>query len=315
MTTTTTPNNDTRDSTRSNSTRSTARPAWLPADQWPFTIRTYQHLRADGEPLQIHYTDEGSGPTLVFVHAGMWSFIWRDVIAELRADFRCITLDFPGAGLSNGTRHDVDLATYPAVLARLLDHREVDKAVFVVHDLGGMVGVLAAADRPHRITGLVAANSFSWKADVLPLKMMLRIMGSHIATALLGTFRVLPRMTQTSFGVGRNLDRSGRQAFFGPYRSRPNSRNFHRALRSASRSGAAFEQAEHALASTLNHVDVLTVFGEKNDPFGFADRWRSLFPTAQSWVVEGGNHFPMCDDPDGFAKTLRNWHDAISRTE
>ena len=41
------------------------------------------------------------------------------------------------------------------------------------------------------------------------------------------------------------------------------------------------------------------MFGEENDPFGFADRWHSIFPDATSWVVDGGNHFPMCDDPHG----------------
>ena len=55
---------------------------------------------------------------------------------------------------------------------------------------------------------------------------------------------------------------------------------------------------------------MFTVFGEKNDPFGFADRWRSMFPHARSWIVPAGNHFPMCDDPDGYASRLRDWHHA-----
>ena len=60
-------------------------------------------------------------------------------------------------------------------------------------------------------------------------------------------------------------------------------------------------------ATTLAHVPVLTVFGERNDPFGFADRWRSLFPQAESRVVPGGNHFPMCDAPDEVAGWIRAW--------
>ena len=104
------------------------RPGWLPVAQWPFRLRRFDHRRADGTTLDLHYTDEGSGPVLVFVHAGLWSFIWRDVLAALRHEFRCITLDFPGAGLSGGDRRDVDLSTYPAVLDALLDHLEVDCA-------------------------------------------------------------------------------------------------------------------------------------------------------------------------------------------
>ena len=74
----------------------TARPAWLPHDQFPFTSR---FIDVDGHT--VHYVDEGAGPTLLFVHAGpAWSFIFRCLIDELRDDFRCVTLDFPGSGLS-----------------------------------------------------------------------------------------------------------------------------------------------------------------------------------------------------------------------
>lgn len=43
-------------------------------------------------------------------------------------------------------------------------------------------------------------------------------------------------------------------------------------------------------------------------PFGFADRWRALFPGARQKTVENGNHFPMCDDPAGFVAELVDWH-------
>lgn len=284
------------------------RPDWLPDDQWPFALRRYDHPQRDQDPLAIHYTDEGEGPVLLFVHAGMWSFVWRDVIAELRQDFRCIALDFPGAGLSGGTRNDVDFVEFPGIVSGLLGHCEVDEATWIVHDLGGVVGVVAAAESPERVAGLVAANSFAWRPDRRSLSAMLRVMGSPITTATLGTLRLVPRMSRSSFGVGRHLDGAGRQAFFGPYRKRGHSRNFHRAMRSARSSGDLFETAGVALAGTLDHLCVLTVFGEKNDQFGFAERWRSMFPEATSFVVEGGNHFPMCDDPTGFCSQIRDWH-------
>lgn len=284
------------------------RPDWLSPEQWPFTIRRYEHSRADGTPISLHYTDEGAGPVLVFVHAGMWSFVWRDAIAQLRSEFRCISLDFPGAGLSDGSAADIDLATYPTIVEGLLDHCGVNRATFVVHDLGGVVGVLAAAARAEEVTGLVVTNSFAWAPDRRTLKVMLRIMGSRTATLLLGSLRLVPRMTGTKMGVGRHYDEVDRRAFLGPYRRRRFARNFHRAMRSAVRSAAFFDDAGTALRTTLRDVPVLTVFGEKNDPFGFADRWRSMFPDATSWVVAGGNHFPMCDDPHGYVTHVRDWH-------
>ncbi len=284
------------------------RPDWLPLERWPFAIRHYEHRAPDREPMLIHFTDEGDGPVLVFVHAGMWSFIWRDVIAELRSDFRCITLDFPGAGLSQGDPVDVNLQSFPSVVNGLLDHLEVESATFVLHDLGGVVGVVAAAERPERVDGLVATNSFAWPADGRALKTMLGIMGSKFATGFLGTFRVVPRMTRSTSGVGRQYDVGDRAAFFGPYRTRTLSRNFHRAMRSARQSTELFRYAEATLTAELSHLPVFTVFGEKNDPFGFAERWQKLFPASSSWTVPGGNHFPMCDDPIGYVTRLRAWH-------
>jgi len=284
------------------------RPEWLPPERWPFALQRYEHRPSGHKPIVIHYSDEGDGPVLVFVHAGMWSFIWRDVIAELRSEFRCITLDFPGDGLSQGQPVDVNLEAFPSVVNGLLDHLEVESATFVVHDLGGVVGVVAAGQRPERVDGLVATNSFAWPAEGRALKVMLGIMGSRLATGVLGTFRVIPRVSQSKSGVGRHYDNGDRDAFFGPYRTRTLSRNFHRAMRSARHSTGVFKEAEDALRSELAQLPVFTVFGEKNDPFGFADRWQNLFPAATCWTVPGGNHFPMCDEPTGYVERLRAWH-------
>lgn len=133
------------------------RPDWLDDEVWPYEIRTYFH-----EDRTIHYLDEGDGPVLVLVHAGMWSFVWRELIARLRSDYRVLALDYPGAGLTHGSRDDVDLASFADITEGWLDHLGIDEAVFVVHDLGGVVGVNVAARRPERVVGLVAANSFAW---------------------------------------------------------------------------------------------------------------------------------------------------------
>ena len=51
------------------------RPRWLPRSAFPVLIRF-----ADIEGRWIHYLDEGSGPALLLVSAGQWSFMFRDVI-------------------------------------------------------------------------------------------------------------------------------------------------------------------------------------------------------------------------------------------
>lgn len=59
---------------------------WLSAQQWPFPSG-----RLHAGSLDIAVTDVGSGPTLLLVHVGLWSFLWRDVITDLSRDFRVVT--------------------------------------------------------------------------------------------------------------------------------------------------------------------------------------------------------------------------------
>jgi hypothetical protein len=64
-----------RDANRKPASRITlARPDWLPENVWPF--ETFG-LETDDSIIAV--TDVGNGPALLFVHCGLWSFIWRDV--------------------------------------------------------------------------------------------------------------------------------------------------------------------------------------------------------------------------------------------
>jgi hypothetical protein len=109
------------------------RPHGLPPYEWLLPSR-FLHVGDD----TIHYIDAGKGPTILFVEASMWSFIWRDVINQLRATFRCVALDFPGTGLSSRTTRDrVSIAAYADVLDAVIDLLRLDDITLVLHDLGG----------------------------------------------------------------------------------------------------------------------------------------------------------------------------------
>jgi pimeloyl-ACP methyl ester carboxylesterase len=69
--------------------------------QWEFSGGP-NTVSSDTDGHTVHYVDEGSGPTLLFLHGNpTWSFVYRDVIRSLRDEFRCIAVDYPGFGLSS----------------------------------------------------------------------------------------------------------------------------------------------------------------------------------------------------------------------
>jgi haloalkane dehalogenase len=284
-------------------TQSDLRPDWLDREQFPFAAQA-----VDLPSGRLTYVDEGEGPILLFVHAGMWSFIFRDVISRLRSDFRCIAMDFPGYGLNQETDREYEIRDMSELLAEFIRAQRLNDVTVVAHDLGGVVALGAAAVHADRIAGMVLANTFAWTPDTAGLRTMFRVMSSRVMTGLDTATNLVPRLTATSFGVGRHLDRPGRRTFLAPYHHRDVRRRFHLAMRSAFRDPGFTDSIADAVTSTLNDRPVLTIFGEKNDPFGFQARHALTFPDHEGIIVEAGNHFPMMDDPDLFASAVRSWH-------
>lgn len=283
------------------------RPDWLPLEEFPFTSR---YLEIDGH--LIHYVDEGEGPLLLLVHAGMWSFLWRDLIVRLREDFRCVALDFPGAGLSKpaeGFHPGLDAASRVLEsFVRTLDFRDI---TLIVHDLGGPVAIAMAARLRDRIRAIALIESFGWSLSEENPKVarMLRLAGGRTFGLVNGATNLLMRITSTSFGAGRHLSGNGRRALRGPYRDRPARRQTTAMLRDAALADDYLRGVDHALRTVLSDRPILLVFGEKSPAIkeGFPERWRARFPDALLLLVADGHHFPMMDDPDLVAGALRSW--------
>ena len=92
-------------------------------------------------------------PTFLFVHAGLWSFIWRDTIVRLQKDFRTIAIDFPGSGLAPAADTELTIPELGTVLAEFVAELDLSDVTLVAHDLGGPVALGAAADDPGRLSG------------------------------------------------------------------------------------------------------------------------------------------------------------------
>jgi pimeloyl-ACP methyl ester carboxylesterase len=114
--------------------------------------------------IRLHYLDEGTGDPVVMLHGNpTWSFFYRDLVRELSPGYRTIVPDHVGCGLSDKP----DDSQYPYTLDRrardleaLLDHLGlVDNLTLVLHDWGGMIGMLFASRYPERIKRLVILNT------------------------------------------------------------------------------------------------------------------------------------------------------------
>jgi pimeloyl-ACP methyl ester carboxylesterase len=284
------------------------RPSWLTESTWPFDTRG---LEVDDSVIAV--TEAGQGPVLFFVHVGTWSFIWRDLVTRLAPGFRCVFFDAPRTGQSHDTAAGTaTLSRAAQAISAVIDALDLKEFTLVVHDLGGPAALAALATMPERVQGIVAMNSFGWRPSSLPLRSMLTVVGSPIMREFDVLTGLIPQITSSSFGVGRSLDSSSRAAFRAGM-SPGNLRSFHAYMRDALQCDDVYARAGVVLAGPLATAPLLTIFGERNDPFGFQKRWKELFPAARQVVVPKGNHFPMCDAPDFAAHTIRSWHQELRR--
>lgn len=279
------------------------RPEWLPQSVWPF-----QTSALEIEGCRIAVTDVGRGPVLLFVHTGFWSFIWRDVIQRLATDFRCVCFDAPGTGQSERLpAREISLESAARVLTAIVQTLDLKDVTLVFHDLGGLSGISGAARVPERIRGLCAVNAFAWKPSGKIFRGMLALMGSTPMREFDAWTGMLARISSTSFGIGRSMDEASRRAFYAGI-GRQGLRAFHGYMRDARRADPIHLEVERALEWQLRHLPLLTIFGERNDPLKFQPRWKQMFKDARQVVVAGGNHFPMCDNPDLVATSIREFH-------
>jgi len=279
------------------------RPAWLPESAWPFP--TFG-LKIDNSTIAV--SEAGQGPTLLFVHTGVWSFIWRDLMLHLVGDFRCICLDAPGTGQSSRLPgREISLAKSAHVISTVIQSLDLQDLTLVLHDLGGPCGIAGALKVADRIRGIAALNTFGWKPAGAFFRGMLALMGSAPMREFSVLTEFLSIISSSKFGAGRHMDKASRQVFRAGIDAQAR-RAFHYYMRDARNAGSLFETVERALVHTFNHLPLITIFGELNDPLGFQRHWKALFPDALQFVVKGGHHFPMCDDPEFVAAAIRSWH-------
>lgn len=119
--------------------------------------------------------------------------------------------------------------------------------------------------------------------------------------------QLLPRVTSNLFGAGRHLDEPSRRVLRAGIGD-DGLRAFHYYMRDALSCDALYGRVKEALEGPFKGLPFLTIFGERNDPFGFQQRWRQLFPKAQQAIIANGNHFPMCDNPQMTGDLIRSWH-------
>ncbi len=136
---------------------------------------THKHIQTNG--IRMHVVEAGSGFPVLLCHGfpELW-YSWRHQLAALAdAGFRIIAPDQRGYGETDAPQAIDAYSMHHLVgdLTGLLDALEIDKAVIVGHDWGGLVVWQMALLAPQRVAGVVGVNTpFFPRLPIPPLDAM-----------------------------------------------------------------------------------------------------------------------------------------------
>ena len=115
---------------------------------------------------KIHYRDQGNaaGPVIVLVHGFSASLhTWEPWIRQLGDDYRLISLDLPGHGLTRGFDLDeVNVNGFGETIATLTDALGVEHFTLVGSSMGGHTAWAYAVDHPDEVEALVLVAAAGW---------------------------------------------------------------------------------------------------------------------------------------------------------
>ncbi len=136
-------------------------PEWL-CELYPF--RTHK-LQVGA--YEMSFVDEGpqDAPAFVLLHGNpTWSFLYRDLIQQLRPRYRVIAPDHVGFGLSDKPAISVyhTLAQHIANFTALVEALDLHEFTLVMNGWGGPIGLGYAVAAPQNIARLVLTNTWAF---------------------------------------------------------------------------------------------------------------------------------------------------------
>jgi haloalkane dehalogenase len=282
------------------------RPVWISETLFPFGSRSVRI-----EDAQLHYVDEGTGPTLLFLHGSpMWSFMFRHAIGSLRTRFRCIAVDMPGLGLSTAPvacgREFERNATYYRKFVQHLDLRNV---TLIAHATAAPSALRMIISEQRRAAGVVITNSFAWSMQAFPpMWRFIRVVSSGPFRILNERLNLLPRLTTRIGRSSGRLSEAECAAILGPYRQRDARRHLGSLLYGL-RAEVPFFEALRADLPKLRTTPLLLLYGIKDHGYqaGFLDEWTRVLPEASVTLLRNSGHFAPEDEPETFTAALSEW--------
>lgn len=129
-------------------------------------------------PATISYTDDGSGPPVLLLHAALHdSADYTSVNHGLVQGRRVITLDWPGHGESPSVEEPLGAVQFADLAIEFVDRLDLRHLVVVGNSVGGYAASRLAIERPDRIAGIVLVNTGGFNPHTAFIRAFCAVMG------------------------------------------------------------------------------------------------------------------------------------------
>ena len=284
------------------------RPDWFNEDLYPFESH-WQEVNG----AQVHYLDEGKGPTLLMLHGNpTWSFLYRRMVPYLSDRFRCIALDYPGFGLSTAPDgYGFTPAEHASTVSGLIDALGLDEFTPIMQDWGGPIGLSVALDRPDQIKAIILGNTWAWpQTDAVTQRF-----ASALGEGRTGEFLVDRANVFVNVFLRRAMRRrspSGREMdmWRGPFLERDSRIAVRVMPRELTGSADFLSDIEDRLGEIADRPSLL--FWADQDPaFRGADKrkWETILSNRRTYILRHAGHFWQDDAGPEASLMIRYWWD------
>jgi pimeloyl-ACP methyl ester carboxylesterase len=130
----------------------------------------------------VSYTDEGSGPPIVLLHAALHDRTDFTPVADaLRTGRRVIAVDWPGHGESPLPATPLSAVEFGDLVVEFTDRLDLTNAVIIGNSVGGYAACRLTLERPERVAGVVLINNGGFTPHSVFTRLFCGVMGRPAA--------------------------------------------------------------------------------------------------------------------------------------
>jgi len=270
---------------------------------------------------RIHYRDQGNagGPPLVLIHGSNASLhTWEPWVERLGDDYRIITLDLPGHGLTGRVPNDdYTPVGFISAIEAVVTHLDMTNFTLGGNSMGGSATWQYTLEHPEKVNAMILIDAGGPPQWWREFRAQTQVEGEEdsgpIAFKLLRQpwFRAISRYLDpyrlTEQGVRSAYNNSSvvNQALIDRY--------YELSIREGTRDATMMRFGSFGMDNDetidLSVLDqpTLIMWGAEDSliPVSVADQFEAILPTNRKVVYEGVGHIPMEEIPDKSANDVR----------